>query len=69
MRLWAIWWGHPRGGGYIDYLTVRSTRRDAWAAHTAGVSEHSTPMWLAEMKRRRRNGLIKAVRIKIEVTK
>ena len=65
MKLWAIWWATSHGAGYIDYFTIRGTRREAWRAHDEGLSPHATDKWKAELKRRRRYGGIRAVKVEV----
>jgi hypothetical protein len=68
MTLWAIQWGpYPRnrGKGWIDHTTVSMRRRDAWQKFKDNEAP-TTDHWKAELKRRRRNGWIKAVRVKLE---
>jgi hypothetical protein len=68
MKLWAIKWGpypNNRGHGWIDWTTIARTRRDAWAAFTANESPHATANWKATLKRRRRLGWIRAIRIDV----
>ena len=68
MTYWAIKWlpKSGRGAGFIDYCTVTQLRRDAWQEHADNISEHATPKWLKELKRRRRLGLIRAVKVEIK---
>lgn len=62
---WAIKWSNGRGS-FIDHRTVSPTRSGAWELHAKEIPPHATPLWLAKLKRKRRNGEIRAVKIKIE---
>ncbi len=70
MKLWAIKWGpwktNPRSRGYIDTTTISGTRRDAWKAFEKGALGNATDSWRATLKRRRRSGEIRAVRIEVK---
>lgn len=62
---WAIKWSNGRSA-HIDHRTVSTTRAEAWKRHVEEISPHATPSWLAKLKRKRRNGEIRAVKIRIE---
>lgn len=70
MKLWAIRWGpyptNPRSRSWIDWTTISMTRRDAWKKHADGESPNATPKWRADLKRRRRKGYIRAVRVEVK---
>lgn len=69
MKLWAIQWGpypNNRSKGWIDHTTVSMKRKDAWKRFKENESPHATAHWKAELKRRRRMGYIKAVRVNLE---
>lgn len=70
MKRWAIKWGpwasNPRAAGYIDERTISSTRRGAWQLFASIESPHATDHWRARIKRGRRSGEIRAVRIEIK---
>ena len=70
MKLWAIQWGpypsNPRSRGWIDHRSVSMKRSDAWKRFAENESPHATDKWKAEVKKRRRKGWIKAVRVSLE---
>lgn len=70
MKLWAIQWGpyptNPRCRGWIDHTTVSIKRTEAWDRFAENESPHATDKWKAELKKRRRKGWIKAVRVSLE---
>lgn len=70
MIRWAIKWGpwatNPRSSGYIDLRTISSTRRGAWKLFTDYESPTATDHWRAKIKRGRRNGEIRAVRVEVK---
>lgn len=70
MMRWAIKWGpwatNPRSRGYIDERTISATRRGAWQQFAANESPAATDHWRAKIKRGRRSGEIRAVRIEIK---
>ena len=63
--LWAIEVTPRRGKPWIDYSTVSRRRYGAWAAYLDG----STAAWHRETKRRQRKGLLRAVKVTIQVAK
>lgn len=68
--LWAIQWGphSNRARGWIDYTTISTLRRDAWAEFEKNTNHRNvSEKWLKEVKRRRRKGLIRAVRVTLTV--
>ncbi|MDP9992032.1 hypothetical protein J2W28_001060 [Variovorax boronicumulans] len=69
MKLWAIRWGpfptNPRSHGWVDWTTIGRTRREAWEKHAGNESPNATPHWRAKLKRMRRTGVIRAVRIEV----
>jgi len=65
--MWAIEYTHPGSGwSHIDPMTVRSLRKDAWGAWE---DQHAgaTDLWRKRLKKDRRKGHYRAVRVKIEV--
>jgi hypothetical protein len=70
MKLWAIRWGpyptNPRSRGVVDWTTISRTRNDAWDRHEGNVSPNATPHWRAKLKRMRRTGVLRAVRVEVK---
>jgi hypothetical protein len=64
MTLWAIQHTTPRGSTWLDHTTVRMTRGETWRAYYASHAG-ATPKWHAEIKRRRRAGRIRAVKVQL----
>ena len=52
-----------RGKPWIDHTTVSGLRRYAWAIFAVG-----TPLTIQEIKRRRRKGLLRAVKVTIQIS-
>lgn len=63
--LWAIRHTTRSGSAWLDYTSVRSTRRECWRAYDK-AQEGATAKWHAEVKRRRRKGLIRAVKVTLK---
>lgn len=70
MKRWAIklgpWLTNPRSGSYIDERTISATRRGAWERFDQVRPPTITDHWRARVKRGRRNGEIRAVRIEVK---
>lgn len=60
--LWTIQHTTHSGSTWLDYTGVRSTRREAWRAFEAHYTS-SSDKWRKEMARRRRKGLVRAVKV------
>lgn len=63
--LWAIRHTTRSGSTWVNYLCIRSTRREAWREHDQ-QNENATPAYLKELKRRRRKGLDRAVKVTVQ---
>lgn len=65
MTLWTIRTTAKSGTTWIDYTSVRSTRRDSWAAYN-DFPIGTTDKWRKEIKRRRHNGTLRAVKVALK---
>jgi hypothetical protein len=65
MTLWAIRQTTRSGATFLDYTSVRTTRRESWAAYT-NFPAGTTDKWRADIKRRRRNGTLRAVKVTLK---
>ena len=66
MTLWAIQitpWASRRPRPWLNANTVSSTRRGAWEK----LREGGTPFWHKEIKKRQRKGLLRAVKVTIQL--
>lgn len=63
--LWAIEVTpfNPRSKPWLDYETVSSRRKYAWEK----FGRNGTPKWHQEIKRRQRKGLLRAVKVTIQL--
>lgn len=63
--LWAIQLQPfaPRSKPWIDYRTVRRTRKEAWATFREGAAEQ----WLKTIDKRKRSGHIRCVKVAVAV--
>ena len=63
--LWAIECTPLQGRGkpWLHADTVSGTRRGAWETFREG----GTPTWHKEIKRRQRNGLLRAVKVTLQL--
>jgi hypothetical protein len=65
MRLWAIRHTSRTGSTWIDYTCIYGTRRDCWRAFDER-NHGATPGYLKELTRKRRKGLIRAVKVVVK---
>lgn len=68
MSLWAIQitpWASRRPRPWLNPRTLSYTRRGAWEL----LREGGTPTWLKEIKRRQRKGMMRAVKVTLELQK
>lgn len=65
MTLWAIRHTARSGSTWLDYTTVRSTRRECWRAFNES-QEGATEVWFKELRRRRRKGTMRAVKVQLQ---
>lgn len=63
--LWAIRHTTRAGSTWLDHTTVRCTRRECWRVFYK-ASEGATAKWHAEVERRRRKGLIRAIKVTLK---
>lgn len=61
MKLWAIKWP----SGWVDHRSLGSTRRDAWFNFDR-ENLNWTPAYQEKIRKQRRKGLIRAVKVTLE---
>ncbi|MDB5975202.1 MAG: hypothetical protein JWR07_1962 [Nevskia sp.] len=64
--LWAIQHTTHSGSTWLDYTTVRSTRREAWRTLDDHYKDYAD-RWIKELARKRRKGILRAVKVTLRV--
>lgn len=62
MKLWAIEFKPARGRAWINPLTIRDRKRDAWQA---ALDLNGSEAWWTELHRKRDSGEARAVKVRI----